>query len=57
MDDVQNNNTQLDDLRNELKSLFNECETLYSTYDERRSKVGSKFFISSIAISLLFRVS
>lgn len=40
MEDVQNNNTQLSDLKNELKTLVNECETLYSTYDERRSKVG-----------------
>lgn len=39
MDDMQNNNSQLGDLKTELSTLVSECETLYNTYDERRTKV------------------
>ncbi|XP_034243922.1 intersectin-1 isoform X2 [Thrips palmi] len=39
MEDMENNNTQLTDLKNELSKLVDECETLYNTFDDRRSKV------------------
>lgn len=39
MEDMQNNNSQLGDLKTELSTLVSECETLYNTYDERRTKV------------------
>lgn len=36
---MENNNEQLKDLKTQLKNLVNECETLYSTYGEKRDAV------------------
>jgi regulator of replication initiation timing len=40
LEDIENNNSQLGDLKQQLASLIQECEQLYSVYEERRSKVG-----------------
>ncbi|XP_054281931.1 uncharacterized protein LOC128999435 [Macrosteles quadrilineatus] len=46
MEDIQNNNSQLDDLKQQLTKLIKDCEELYTTYNEKRNKVlemkGSK---------------
>jgi hypothetical protein len=40
LEDIANNNSQLGDLRQQLASLIQECEHLYSVYEERRNKVS-----------------
>lgn len=37
--DIENNNGQLDDVRNRMKSLAVDCKNLYSTFDNKRLKV------------------
>jgi uncharacterized protein (DUF3084 family) len=39
LEDIQNNNSQLGDLKQQLALLIQECEQLYSVYEERRNKV------------------
>ncbi|XP_046999743.1 intersectin-1 [Schistocerca americana] len=39
LEDIENNNSQLGDLKQQLSSLVHECEQLYSVYEEKRSKV------------------
>ncbi|XP_069671614.1 intersectin-1 isoform X3 [Periplaneta americana] len=39
LEDIENNNSQLGDLKQQLASLIQECEQLYSVYEERRNKV------------------
>ncbi|PNF24527.1 Intersectin-1 [Cryptotermes secundus] len=39
LEDIENNNSQLGDLKKQLASLIQECELLYSVYEERRNKV------------------
>jgi hypothetical protein len=41
LEDIANNNSQLGDLRQQLASLIQECEQLYSVYEERRNKVST----------------
>lgn len=52
MEDMENNNTQLTDLKNELSKLVDECETLYDTYDDRRAKVSFSLFFCCTAEDL-----
>ena len=39
MNDIENNNGQLDDVRNRMKNLGNECKQLYATFDNKRLKI------------------
>lgn len=39
LEDIENNNSQLGDLKKELTTLIKECEGLYSEYNEKRTKV------------------
>ncbi|GJQ83722.1 putative Eps15 homology domain protein [Trypoxylus dichotomus] len=39
MTDIENNNSHLTDLKTELAELVSECESLYTVYEEKRSKV------------------
>uniref|UniRef100_A0A1B6C8A9 Intersectin-1 n=1 Tax=Clastoptera arizonana TaxID=38151 RepID=A0A1B6C8A9_9HEMI len=39
LEDIENNNSQLGDLKVELGNLIKDCELLYPTYDEKRKKV------------------
>jgi hypothetical protein len=39
LEDIENNNSQLGDLKQQLALLIQECEQLYSVYEERRNKV------------------
>jgi hypothetical protein len=39
LEDIENNNSQLGDLKQQLALLIQECEQLYSLYEERRNKV------------------
>ncbi|XP_063218277.1 intersectin-1 isoform X2 [Bacillus rossius redtenbacheri] len=39
MADIENNNSQLGDLRKQLTSLVQECEQLYAVYEERKTRV------------------
>jgi uncharacterized protein (DUF3084 family) len=40
LEDIENNNSQLGDLKTQLASLIQECEQLYSVYEERRNKAS-----------------
>uniref|UniRef100_A0A1B6KVP3 Intersectin-1-like n=1 Tax=Graphocephala atropunctata TaxID=36148 RepID=A0A1B6KVP3_9HEMI len=46
MEDIENNNSQLGELKQQLVVLISDCEQLYGTYNEKRNKVlemkGSK---------------
>lgn len=44
LDDIKNNNSQLGDLKQQLSLLIQECEQLYSVYEERRNKVSNVRF-------------
>lgn len=48
LEDIENNNSQLGDLKKQLVSLIQECEQLYSAYEERRNKASNiiLYFIS-----------
>ncbi|CAD6226832.1 GSCOCG00005935001-RA-CDS [Cotesia congregata] len=39
MADIENNNGQLQDVRDRMKTLINECKTLYSSFDNKRSQI------------------
>lgn len=39
MEDIENNNSQLGDLKKQLGTLIKDCEGLYGTYNEKRNKV------------------
>jgi regulator of replication initiation timing len=41
LEDIENNNSQLGDLKKQLTSLIQECEQLYSAYEERRNKASN----------------
>jgi hypothetical protein len=41
LEDIENNNSQLGDLKKKLASLIQECEQLYSLYEERRNKASN----------------
>ncbi|KAK7791370.1 hypothetical protein R5R35_007909 [Gryllus longicercus] len=39
MEDIENNNTQLGELKRQLGDLVSECEQIYSAYEQKRNKV------------------
>ncbi|XP_075217000.1 dynamin associated protein 160 isoform X2 [Lycorma delicatula] len=39
LEDIENNNTQLGDLKKQLGTLISECEEIYVVYDQKRSKI------------------
>ena len=41
MEDIENNNTQLGDLKKQLSTLIKECEELYVVYNDKRHKVSN----------------
>jgi phage shock protein A len=41
LEDIENNNSQLGDLKQQLASLIKECEQLYSVYEEQRNKASN----------------
>lgn len=53
--DVENNNSQLEKLKDELSALLKNCEELYSVYDEKRNNVSIiYYFIIYYVIHFLF---
>ena len=40
LEDIENNNSQLGDLKQQLAALIEECEQLYAVYEEKRNKVS-----------------
>ncbi|KAG8238924.1 hypothetical protein J437_LFUL000761 [Ladona fulva] len=39
MQDIENNNSQLNDLKDQLSTLVQECENIYTVYEDKRNKV------------------
>lgn len=39
MSDIENNNTQLEDIKTQIKNLVMDCKRLYVTFDEKQKKV------------------
>ncbi|XP_015589739.1 intersectin-1 isoform X6 [Cephus cinctus] len=39
MSDIENNNSQLEDVRNQMKNLITECRILYKSFDNKRLNV------------------
>lgn len=39
LEDIENNNTQLSDLKNQLGTLITDCEQIYVVYDEKRNAI------------------
>lgn len=39
MSDIENNNSQLDDIKKQMKNLVFECTQLYNSFEEKKTKV------------------
>ncbi|XP_046617451.1 intersectin-1 isoform X4 [Neodiprion virginianus] len=39
MTDIENNNSQLDDIKKQMKNLLTECAQLYKSFEEKKTKV------------------
>ncbi|KAG8330242.1 Intersectin 1 (SH3 domain protein) [Homalodisca vitripennis] len=39
MEDIENNNSQLGEMKQQLVTLIKDCEDLYGTYNEKRNKL------------------
>lgn len=39
MSDIENNNSQLEEIKTQIKNLVTDCKQLYVTFDEKKKKV------------------